>query len=106
MSLLKKPLFPKGFSFKFPSSSHAIDDVLKSEDTQNALDVMKSSLTSGSDKKWKKSSKNEAILRLETDLLKNLSNKGIQSNELPALKKMNKNKRKKLKRKLGNVKNV
>ncbi|CAG5057556.1 unnamed protein product [Parnassius apollo] len=59
--LLTRPIFPKGFSFKFPT----LNETKTQEPSQNALQVMKKALETGELKKEKRKSKNEPLLKLE-----------------------------------------
>ncbi|XP_031767899.2 ATP-dependent RNA helicase DDX24 [Galleria mellonella] len=66
-SLLSRPLFPRGFSFKYPTLNDPAMFV-KSED--NALQVMKKAIQSGELKKEKRKSKNAPLLKLQKALKK------------------------------------
>ncbi|KAI5636195.1 DEAD/DEAH box helicase domain-containing protein [Phthorimaea operculella] len=70
--LLQRPMFPKGFSFKYPTLNDP-SALIWSDD--NALQVMKKSLDSGELKREKRKSKNAPLLKLQKQLLKKSSNK-------------------------------
>lgn len=110
--LLNSPLFPKGFSFKFPTNN-MLENTLTMPQKQNAVQAMKSAMDSGLIKKLKKATKNEAILNLPADLKKIIShssNETLKENNaaiaalskngaaLNNVEKVSKNKWKKLKR--------
>ncbi|CAH0760153.1 unnamed protein product [Diatraea saccharalis] len=61
-SLLSRPMFPKGFSFKYPTLN---DTLLVTNTEENALQVMKKALESGQLKKEKRKSKNAPLLKLQ-----------------------------------------
>ncbi|CAH2240978.1 jg19732 [Pararge aegeria aegeria] len=60
--MLSRPLFPKGFSFKYPTLNDPDALVMPEE---NALQVMKKSLETGELKRDKRKGKNDALLKLE-----------------------------------------
>ncbi|CAH0597139.1 unnamed protein product [Chrysodeixis includens] len=60
--LLSRPIYPRGFSFKYPTLNTATA-FTGSED--NALEVMKKALASGQLKKEKRKSKNAPLLQLQ-----------------------------------------
>ncbi|CAH0717637.1 unnamed protein product, partial [Brenthis ino] len=60
--LMSRPLFPKGFSFKYPTLNQP--DALN-PGTEDALQVMKKALETGQLKKEKRKSKNEPLLKLQ-----------------------------------------
>ncbi|CAH2097445.1 unnamed protein product [Euphydryas editha] len=62
-SLLVRPLFPKGFSFKYPTLNDP--NALQITCEENALQVMKNAIESGKLKKDKRKGKNESLLKLE-----------------------------------------
>ncbi|KAJ2938974.1 hypothetical protein O0L34_g17789 [Tuta absoluta] len=70
--LLQRPMFPKGFSFKYPTLNDP-SALVWSDD--NALQVMKKSLNSGELKREKRKSKNAPLLKLQKQLMKKSSNK-------------------------------
>ncbi|XP_034826324.1 ATP-dependent RNA helicase DDX24 isoform X1 [Maniola hyperantus] len=61
-SMLARPLFPRGFSFKYPTLNdpNALD-----MPEENALQVMKKAIETGELKKEKRKGKNDALLKLE-----------------------------------------
>ncbi|XP_063833912.1 ATP-dependent RNA helicase DDX24 [Ostrinia nubilalis] len=61
-SMLTRPLFPKGFSFKYPTLN---DPAVFAYPEENALQVMKKALESGELKKEKRKSKNSSLLKLQ-----------------------------------------
>ncbi|KAL0861360.1 hypothetical protein ABMA27_008911 [Loxostege sticticalis] len=61
-SMLTRPLFPKGFSFKYPTLN---DPAVFAQTEENALQVMKKALESGELKKEKRKSKNAPLLKLQ-----------------------------------------
>ncbi|XP_068624916.1 ATP-dependent RNA helicase DDX24 [Battus philenor] len=65
-ALLTRPLFPKGFSFKFPTLNEMPPPQLK----ENALQAMKKALETGELKKQKRKSKNEPLLKLQKQFKK------------------------------------
>lgn len=91
--LLAAHLFPKGFSFKYPSSNSAMEDELVFGKKQNALEAMKSAMESGLIKQLKKSTKNQAHLSLankDSNLHKVNENSGkISKNKLKKMKRKN-----------------
>lgn len=110
--LLNSPLFPKGFSFKFPTNN-MLENTLTMPQKQNAVQAMKSAMDSGLVKKSKRATKNEAMLNLPADLkgtISHASNETLKENNavIAALgeggavlnngEKVSKNKWKKLKR--------
>ncbi|XP_045455679.1 ATP-dependent RNA helicase DDX24 [Melitaea cinxia] len=62
-SLLARPLFPKGFSFKYPTLNDP--NALQITSEENALQVMKNAIESGKLKKEKRKGKNDSLLKLE-----------------------------------------
>ncbi|GBP67429.1 ATP-dependent RNA helicase DDX24 [Eumeta japonica] len=65
-TLLAKPIFPRGFSFKYPTLNDP--DALLPKTEENALQVMKKALQSGELKKQKRKSKNAPLLSLERQI--------------------------------------
>ncbi|XP_023952779.2 ATP-dependent RNA helicase DDX24 [Bicyclus anynana] len=61
-SMISRPLFPQGFSFKYPTLN---DHVALVTPDDNALQVMKKAIETGELKKDKRKSKNDALLKLE-----------------------------------------
>ncbi|XP_047539998.1 ATP-dependent RNA helicase DDX24 [Vanessa atalanta] len=61
-SMLSRPLFPTGFSFKYPTLNDP--DALQVTSNENALQVMKNALESGKLKRDKRKGKNESLLNL------------------------------------------
>ncbi|XP_050355828.1 ATP-dependent RNA helicase DDX24 [Nymphalis io] len=61
-SMLARPLFPTGFSFKYPTLNDP--NALQVTSEENALQVMKNALESGKLKKDKRKGKNESLLNL------------------------------------------
>ncbi|XP_041968399.1 ATP-dependent RNA helicase DDX24 [Aricia agestis] len=66
-SILSRPLFPKGFSFKYPTLN---DPSALKVTEENALQVMKRALETGELKREKRKSKNQPLLQLEKMLKK------------------------------------
>ncbi|XP_048484183.1 ATP-dependent RNA helicase DDX24 [Plutella xylostella] len=62
-ALMARPLFPRGFSYKYPSLNDP--DVLGVRSEENALQVMKTAIQSGELKREKRKSKNAPLLKLE-----------------------------------------
>ncbi|XP_022818559.1 DEAD-box ATP-dependent RNA helicase 13-like isoform X1 [Spodoptera litura] len=62
-SLLSRPIYPRGFSFKYPTLNNDTTAFQGSE--ENALQVMKNALESGQLKKEKRKSKNAPLLQLQ-----------------------------------------
>ncbi|XP_045540390.1 ATP-dependent RNA helicase DDX24 [Papilio machaon] len=60
-SLLSRPMFPKGFSFKFPT----LNTMEPEKTNENALQVMKKAIETGAIKKEMRKSKNEPLLKLQ-----------------------------------------
>ncbi|KPJ04244.1 ATP-dependent RNA helicase DDX24 [Papilio xuthus] len=60
-SLLSRPIFPKGFSFKFPT----LNTMEPEKTNENALQVMKNAIETGALKKEMRKSKNEPLLKLQ-----------------------------------------
>ncbi|XP_049879854.1 uncharacterized protein LOC126376485 [Pectinophora gossypiella] len=67
-SLLTRPMFPKGFSYKYPTLN---DPTALTWSEEKALQVMKNAIVSGELKKEKRKSKNAPLLKLEKALKKN-----------------------------------
>ncbi|RVE41889.1 hypothetical protein evm_013463 [Chilo suppressalis] len=63
-SMLSRPMFPKGFSFKYPTLNNS---TVFNTTEENALQVMKKALESGELKKEKRKSKNAPLLKLQRD---------------------------------------
>ncbi|XP_063542129.1 ATP-dependent RNA helicase DDX24 [Cydia strobilella] len=61
-TMLARPVFPKGFSFKYPTLNEP-SALLGTQD--NALQVMKKALESGELKREKRKSKNASVLKLQ-----------------------------------------
>ncbi|KAJ8710555.1 hypothetical protein PYW08_009070 [Mythimna loreyi] len=61
-SLLSRPIYPRGFSFKYPTLN---DTVAFGGSEENALQVMKNAIESGQLKKEKRKSKNAPLLQLQ-----------------------------------------
>ncbi|XP_059047355.1 ATP-dependent RNA helicase DDX24-like [Achroia grisella] len=66
-SLLSRPMFPRGFSFKYPTLN---DPAMFAKSDDNALQVMKKAIQSGELKKEKRKSKNAPLLKLQKTLRK------------------------------------
>ncbi|XP_022818652.1 uncharacterized protein LOC111351114 [Spodoptera litura] len=62
-SLLCRPIYPRGFSFKYSTLNNDTTAFQGSE--ENALQVMKNALESGQLKKEKRKSKNAPLLQLQ-----------------------------------------
>uniref|UniRef100_A0A2H1V0K2 ATP-dependent RNA helicase n=1 Tax=Spodoptera frugiperda TaxID=7108 RepID=A0A2H1V0K2_SPOFR len=62
-SLLSRPIYPRGFSFKYPTLNN--DTTAFQGREENALQVMKNALESGQLKKEKRKSKNAPLLQLQ-----------------------------------------
>ncbi|KAG6451629.1 hypothetical protein O3G_MSEX007266 [Manduca sexta] len=70
--MLSRPMFPKGFSFKYPTLN---DPTALNQPEEKALQVMKKAIESGAIKKDKRRSKNESLFKLEKAIKKNNKNK-------------------------------
>ncbi|CAK1543472.1 unnamed protein product [Leptosia nina] len=62
-TMLAQPVFPKGFSYKYPTLNDTTS--LQTVSEENALQVMKKALETGELKKEKRKGKNEPLLQLE-----------------------------------------
>ncbi|CAG9570852.1 unnamed protein product [Danaus chrysippus] len=62
-SMLARPLFPKGFSYKYPTLNEP--NALQVTSDEKALEVMKKAIQSGELKKEKRKGKNAPLLKLE-----------------------------------------
>ncbi|CAH0696427.1 unnamed protein product [Spodoptera exigua] len=69
-SLLSRPIYPRGFSFKYPTLNN--DTTVFQGSEENALQVMKNALESGQLKKEKRKSKNAPLLQLQKKFKKNI----------------------------------
>lgn len=67
-NLLSMPIIPAGFSYKYPTLNEP--DALVQKPKENALQVMKKVLETGSLKKQKRTSKNASLLKLESKIKK------------------------------------
>ena len=90
-SLLSAHIFPKGFSFKYPTSNNMLENSVSFGQNQNAVEVMKSALESGLIKQLKRTTKNQAHLSLANEKAESYKsqNKTIRKNKW---KKMKRNK--------------
>ncbi|XP_045505486.1 DEAD-box ATP-dependent RNA helicase 13 [Colias croceus] len=64
-ALMSRPIFPKGFSFKYPTLNDP--NALEPVSEENALQVMKKALQTGVLKKNKRKGKNQSLLQLEKE---------------------------------------
>ncbi|OWR53562.1 ATP-dependent RNA helicase DDX24 like protein, partial [Danaus plexippus plexippus] len=62
-SILARPLFPKGFSYKYPTLNDP--NALQVTSDEKALEVMKKAIQSGELKREKRKGKNAPLLKLE-----------------------------------------
>ncbi|CAB3254572.1 unnamed protein product [Arctia plantaginis] len=66
-TLLSRPVYPRGFSFKYPTLN---DPNALANTEENALQVMKKAMESGELKKEKRKSKNASLLQLQKKFMK------------------------------------
>ncbi|CAF4858777.1 unnamed protein product [Pieris macdunnoughi] len=67
-SMLSQPIFPKGFSYKYPTLNNV--NALQPATEEKALDLMKKALETGELKKEKRKGKNQSLLQLEKSFKK------------------------------------